>query len=509
MGKIITKCDILVAGSGYSGSLTALLLHQSGFKVCLLEKNAHPRFAIGESSTPIADMILRRFADRYDLPWLNSFSRYGSWQQRYPEVPCGIKRGFSYFNKTKNCSFETDKFHSNELLVAASTNNQNSDTNWLRSGFDHHLVKKVQSYGITYFDHTEVKEATKTDDGWNCQINSSHNLDAVHCRFFIDATGVGMAARQLFDVTVDSSHFKTNSSTVYGHFSGVMPWMDKLKRQKIPVADYPYDPDNSANHLVLNNGWLWLLRFNNGTTSAGLVLDRNRNQFKKCSAEELWEQMLADYPDIREIFQHAKLIKPSEGLRKTGRLQRQIDRSYGYRWAALPTSIGFVDPLHSTGIAHSLAGIEKLVELLNGHSLNSPKLEQKLENYQKSVYTELSFLDLLVAGCYYSLPNFKLFSLWSMLYFTATVWYEKARLKGKIPSHFLCADHFEISHFTSDLFGELKNLLNEYKHGHTINPEKMNRFRNSIKEAILPYNEAGLLRHDANNMYHHTAVELS
>lgn len=507
MSEKTTKYDILVAGSGYSGSLTALLLHQSGFKVCLLEKKSHPRFAIGESSTPIADMILRTFADRYDLPWLNTFSRYGSWQQHYPEVPCGIKRGFSYFNIPKHHSFATDHFHSNELLVAASTDNQNSDTNWLRSGFDHHLVKKVQSYGIAYFDHTEVTEATKTDDGWDCQINSSHNLDAVHCRFFIDATGAGMAARQLFSASVDSSHFKTNSSAAYGHFSGVIPWMDKLKSQKIPVVDYPYNPDNSANHLVLDAGWLWLLRFNNGTTSAGLVLDRNQNQ--KSSAEELWEQMLADYPDIREIFQHAKLIKPSDGLRKTGRLQRQIDRSYGYRWAALPNSVGFVDPLHSTGIAHSLAGIEKLVELLNEHSLNSNELEKGLANYQKSVYRELSFIDLLVAGCYRSLPNFKLFTLWSMLYFTATVWYEQARLKGNIPSHFLCADHPEISHFTTDLFDELNHLLNENKQGHTISPEKMNRFRHSIKEAISPYNEAGLLQQNANNMYHHTAVELS
>src|SRR5665647_522017 len=51
-----TQYDILVAGAGFAGSLTALILHNLGFKVCLLEKGQHPRFTIGESSTPVAGM---------------------------------------------------------------------------------------------------------------------------------------------------------------------------------------------------------------------------------------------------------------------------------------------------------------------------------------------------------------------------------------------------------------------------------------------------------------------
>ena len=89
--------DIVIAGSGFTGSITALALHNCGFTVCLIEKGKHPRFAIGESSTPIADMILRSLSTKYDLPWLYDLSRYGSWQQSHPEIVCGIKRGFSYF----------------------------------------------------------------------------------------------------------------------------------------------------------------------------------------------------------------------------------------------------------------------------------------------------------------------------------------------------------------------------------------------------------------------------
>ena len=505
MNKSTITCDILVVGSGYSGSLTALLLHQSGYNVCLIEKQTHPRFAIGESSTPIADMILRSFADRYDLPWLNRFSRYGSWQHHYPNIPCGIKRGFSYFNLQKDRSFTTDEAHANELLVAASSNNRNSDTNWLRSGFDQHLVKKVKEYGIRYYDHTEVLAASQLDDGWLCRVSSAHDIQNIQCRFLVDATGAGVASQQLFGVNSSNKQFQTQSRAIYGHFSGVMPWSEKLSKQNISISDYPYNPDHSANHLLLDEGWLWLLRFNNGITSAGLVLDHNIDE--KRSAEGLWEEMLADYPDIREIFQHAKFINPSDGLQSTGRLQRRIDRAYGFRWAALPNSVGFVDPLHSTGIAHSLAGIEKLVDVLNKHPLDSPALSKKLDYYQKSVHRELDFIDLLVAGCYRSLPNFQLFTLWSMLYFTATVWYEQQRLDGDVPSHFLCANHPKISPFTKDFFDDLNSLLSN--HGKQIPDAELQRLKNAIKKAISPFNKAGLLNPEANNMYHHTAVNLT
>ena len=128
-------CDIMIAGAGFAGSLMALVLNSLGFRVCLVEKGKHPRFAIGESSTPVADLILRQLSQQYNLPWLKDFSRYGSWQQAHPEIVCGIKRGFSYFKHHPGKEFTTDANHSYELLVAASTDDLQSDTNWLACRF--------------------------------------------------------------------------------------------------------------------------------------------------------------------------------------------------------------------------------------------------------------------------------------------------------------------------------------------------------------------------------------
>src|SRR5207244_1073254 len=90
-------CDLAILGSGFGGSLLALVARRLGFSVALLERGSHPRFAIGESSTPLADFKLAAVADRFGLDWLRPFAKYGPWKATYPHVGCGLKRGFSFF----------------------------------------------------------------------------------------------------------------------------------------------------------------------------------------------------------------------------------------------------------------------------------------------------------------------------------------------------------------------------------------------------------------------------
>ena len=58
---------------------------------------------------------------------------------------------------------------------------------------------------------------------------------------------------------------------IFTHFEGVGLWDDVSRAEGIP----PYPPDAAALHHIFPGGWIWVLRFNNGITSAGAALHAN------------------------------------------------------------------------------------------------------------------------------------------------------------------------------------------------------------------------------------------
>jgi len=495
-------CDILIAGSGFAGSLTALLLSRIGYKVCLVEKKSHPRFAIGESSTPIADMILRHLAETYDLPWLHEFSRYGSWQQHYPEVGCGLKRGFSYFFHRPGEPFRTDGDHRNELLVAASVNDLQSDTNWYRSDLDAFLVEKVKTYGIRYLDQTNLLSVQKNTH-W--QFHAMHQGEklVLEASFFIDATGTPDLLQTLWNVSSDTGGFRTNTHAIYSHFDGVTRWTDFLQGQGIPTGDYPYDPDHSALHHLLEEGWLWMLRFNNGRLSMGLVMEEGRQPLTDEDSEVIWKRVFSRYPSLNALMAKATPSPQPGRLLKSQRLQRIAAKGYGEGWVALPHTIGFVDPLHSTGIAHTLCGVEKIAGILSDSRAEPQLLSDRFQAYEKSVMAEIRFSDMLVSGSYKALREFGLFHAWTMLYFTAAIAYEQKRLAGTIPACFLEADNKALREIVETSYSDLEQVLA----GGVPPGAAVKGFVNLVRDRIAPYNIAGLLDPTARNMYRHTAAK--
>jgi len=495
--------DILVAGGGFAGSLTALILHSQGFKVCLVEKGQHPRFAIGESSTPIADMILRDMAAKYNMPWLHDFSRYGSWQLAHPEIVCGLKRGFSFFKHYPGKDFTTDADHINELLVAASVDDIQSDTNWLRADFDAFLVSKVKETGITYFDLTEIVSG-KRNQGWAFQCTRPGGTLTIHAAFFIDATGSGILLDKLLGVKSSSDSFLTDSFGVFSHFNGVARWTDLLKKAGIPTDDFPYDPDNSALHQILDEGWIWMLRFNDQRTSFGFALSNREPSLKGLQIDELWDAMLKKYPSVNHIIKDSTLAPGPGKIMRSGRLQRKADKCFGPGWAVLPHTAGFVDPLFSSGIAHSLAGIQKLTGILKQNFNNPEPLNSDLKKYEDAVFAELKLIDQLVAGCYLTMAHFELFSAWSMLYFAATIAYEQRLLQKKPAGYFLGADDPYITNIVQESYDNLLKIIEDQQ----PSKEDTVRFTNQVRKKIKPLNTAGLLEPSLKNMYRHTAARL-
>src|SRR5947207_2099682 len=157
--------EIVVVGSGFAGSLMARVLRTLGRDVLLLERGTHPRFAIGESSTPLANLSLERLATRYNLPDCYRLATHGRWVEHFPEVRRGLKRGFTFYRHHPGVRVEENDLAHERLLVAASPTDSVADTHWLRADVDHHFVREAVAAGVNYRDCVELTSSVIDDDG--------------------------------------------------------------------------------------------------------------------------------------------------------------------------------------------------------------------------------------------------------------------------------------------------------------------------------------------------------
>src|SRR5256886_12436049 len=181
--------DIAVVGSGFGGSLMAMIARRLGRSVILLERGKHPRFVIGESSTPLANLLLEELARRYELPRLSPLAKWGTWQKAYPHIGCGLKRGFTFYHHQFGQPFATDPERRDQLLVAASPRDEIADTHWYRPDFDHFLVREAQALGVEYLDQTNLGTVTFNGHGARLDGERGDKRDSVRARFLVDASG--------------------------------------------------------------------------------------------------------------------------------------------------------------------------------------------------------------------------------------------------------------------------------------------------------------------------------
>jgi FADH2 O2-dependent halogenase len=415
---MIERCDIVIVGSGFAGSIMASVLAVLGRDVVLLERGTHPRFAIGESSTPLASLSLERLGRRYALAGCYRLATHGRWLEHFPEVRRGLKRGFTFYRHHPGQPFANRGLDSERLLVAASPNDDVADTHWLRADVDHHFVRQAIDAGVDYRDRVELTAAATTSNGFRLTGQREGAAVDLHASFVIDASGPGgFLARQLL-IPSDLKRSETRSALVFSHFRDVRPTSEVVRG--LPAGPYP--DDRAAVHHLIDEGWMYSLRFDHGVTSAGFALTPRGlaalNRSGTAEAEMLWRALLDRYPTLASLYADATPVMP---LAFRSRIQHRLTRATGERWVLLPHAYAFVDPLFSTGIAWSLRAIERLARCFepDARGRRLPGADE-LARYDTLLGAEADQIDRLVAGAYEAMAHFELFAAHAMIYF-ATV----------------------------------------------------------------------------------------
>jgi FADH2 O2-dependent halogenase len=288
----------------------------------------------------------------------------------------------------------------------------------------------------------------------------------------------------------------TRTGAVFGHFEGVAPFV---------AASSPEDPfcgDDAAQHHVLDDGWVWMLRFDHGVTSVGLVQPSSTPR----SERTFWE-VLERHPSLAELMQHAKLVAPlgqdsdKPTMGSVDRMSRCRARASGPGWVCLPVSYGFVDPLHSSGIAHSLSGVVRLAEALLS---DRNDCYESIRTYGADLRREIQWLDLLVAGCYAAQPLFENFIAYACMYFVSAIEFEKqlAVDPGRWPKGFMqCHDSRWIP-----VVNQAYEFLVRSGQTHVRNESTLSQFPIQVRRWIEPWNRVGLLDPASANRISHSVA---
>lgn len=414
--------DLAIVGSGFGGALLAMVARRIGLSVVLLERGTHPRFAIGESTSPLMNLLIEELALRYDLPRLLPLTTYGAWQRTYPEITCGLKRGFTYYHHEAGKPFAARSDRSDQLMVAASPNNEVSDTHWLRSDVDDFLVKEAIALGVEYVDEANLGTIERSGDTVLLTGQRREQPLRITSRLVVDATGPrGFLSRALSLPETEFAGYPP-TQTLFSHFTHVRRCdeMEEFRTTGTP----PYAPDDAALHHVFDGGWMWVLRFNNGVTSAGFAVeDWLANELNITEKETGWKRFLERFPSVRAQFAEAIPVQP---YCYYPRLSYRCTTIAEEGWVMLPSAASFIDPLFSTGMPLTLLGIERLGKIF-AESWGTAAMPARLGDYANVTLAEADSAAQLVAACYAAFPRFSYFADFSMFYFAAASYSEMAR----------------------------------------------------------------------------------
>ncbi len=182
------------------------------------------------------------------------------------------------------------------------------------------------------------------------------------------------------------------------------------------------------------------------------------------------------------------------------RLSRLWAQAAGERWLALPSTVGVIDPLHSTGLAHAISGVHRAARILLN---NSPSQQADLlEQYGNDVVDEVRWIDRLVSACYAGLPDFELFCAASSFYFlTAHGCETELRDQGTLSSGFLGFKHQDWQRLVQQASDQLSAGVPQ------SSPAAKAEFLNRLREEIRPWNTIGVLEPGCKNRLSRAATK--
>lgn len=306
---------ILVIGGGPGGSTAAAMLAREGFDVTLLERDAFPRYHIGESLLPSVLDFLDISGAREKV------EAYGFQRKPGGHIEWGSQQWELYFN-------ELSGNHTYSFQV-------------IRSEFDKLLLDHAESVGVKVLQPVEVQKIHFDDAAKPrpyaatvARVGESDKRWEIGFDYLVDASGrTGIMANRYLRNREYHDAFKNVAVWGYWENAGRLP---APKEGAIATVSIP-------------NGWIWAIPLHDGKLSVGVVMHKDsfKEKTERQSLAELYAEALADNATVSGLIAPGQMVSD---------LKVETDYSYastefcGPGYFLVGDAACFLDPLLSTGV---------------------------------------------------------------------------------------------------------------------------------------------------------------
>ncbi len=105
---------------------------------------------------------------------------------------------------------------------------------------------------------------------------------------------------------------------------------------------------------LFDGGWWWMIPFNDGDTSVGIVFEKSFSKAQRgASAEQMMLDTIAQLPNLRRYLSSAERLIP---VGAQGNWSYRSTQFFGERLLMVGDAAAFVDPLFSTGVLFAVHG---------------------------------------------------------------------------------------------------------------------------------------------------------
>ncbi|HEV7378969.1 MAG TPA: tryptophan 7-halogenase, partial [Dyadobacter sp.] len=282
------------------------------------------------------------------------------------------KTGAAFMRGEKRCEFLFDEQYTNGWSYTWQVK---------RADFDLALAEATRAKGVSVNFECEVLNVDATKERQITEYRDPEgNIHHIESRFIIDSSGYGRVLPRLFDLSKPSAF--TPRGAVFSHLE------DNRRTETTSNNIFVHSFDQ-------NKSWIWAIPFSDGSTSVGIVGDREKIVELAANNGEKYKEFIRTFEDLNGRFEHSELkFEPRNILGYSV----GVKTMFGDGFVLSGNSTEFLDPIFSSGVTFATASGLLSAKMTHKY-LQGEKVDWKTE-YEDVVQKGINVFRSYVTGWY-------------------------------------------------------------------------------------------------------------